>query len=135
MTDIKENILPEAPASATVKIKSKDGFEWLFTMRDEKASNLMFKMKAMEAKWLSEGFTPLAQGFKKDKPPVEYLEGAVCPLDAGKIVKATKKDGSKFLKCENNKFINGQQVGCKWLDWNNTPPKATQMEEYDSPDL
>lgn len=62
--------LPEAPASATVKIKSPNGFEYLFTMRDEKASTLMFKMKAMEDKWKGLGYEPLAQNtsFKRETP-------------------------------------------------------------------
>lgn len=131
----EKNQLPEAPASATVKIKSKDGFEWLFTIRDEKASQLMFKMKAMEKNWLEGGFTPLAQNSfgKKPATPVEYVEGRMCPNDNARLVKATKKDGTKFIRCENNKFINGQQTGCKFVEWNNQPRQEypeRQVEDY-----
>lgn len=117
----EQNQLPEAPASATVKIKSKDGFEWLFTIRDEKASVLSFKMKAMEKNWLEQGFTPLAQnargGFPKKEP--EYVPNRTCPNDGAKLVYANKRDGSKYIKCENNKWdkINNRATGCQFVEW------------------
>jgi len=120
MENEQKNVLPEAPASATVKIKSKDGFEWLFTMRDEKASTLMFKMKAMEKNWLESGFTPLAQNSfgKKPSAPVEYIEGRTCPTDGGRLIKPAV--GSKApIKCENNKynFQTKQSYGCQYKEW------------------
>jgi hypothetical protein len=118
------NQLPEAPASATVKIKSKDGFEWLFTIRDESAKTLMFKMKAMESNWTANGFTPLAQGFgKKAAAPKEYVEGRVCPVDGGKLIKPPT--GSKApIKCENNKWnpTTKQSFGCQYKYWPDQEP-------------
>jgi len=125
--------LPEAPASATVKIKSKDGFEWLFTMRDEKASTLMFKMKAMEKNWLESGFTPLAQGFgKKPAEPKEYVEGRVCPVDGGKLVKPPVNSKAP-IKCENNKynFQTKQSYGCQYIEWPNQPTIPSRQIDED----
>ena len=116
-----ESQLPEAPASATVKIKSKDGFEWLFTMRDEKASVLMFKMRAMEKNWTENGFTPLAQnnGFKRETNPKEYVEEIVCPICKNRLVRSQTKTGKKLIKCETNKWNTMLQKaeGCPFVEW------------------
>lgn len=53
--------LPEAPASASMKVKSPLGYEYIFTMRDESAKTLLFKMNAMEVHMNASGFTPVAQ--------------------------------------------------------------------------
>lgn len=121
----QQNILPEAPASATVKIKSPNGFEWLFTVRDEKASVLSFKMRAMEKNWMEQGFTPLAQNAfgKKPAAPVEYVQGRTCPQDGGRLVKPPV--GSKApIKCENNKynFQTKQSYGCPYKIWPDQQP-------------
>lgn len=125
-----EQQLPEAPASATVKIKSKNGFEWLFTIRDEKASVLSFKMEAMEKKWISQGFTPLAQNAQKGgKIEKEYVLGRVCPLDGGKLVKP--QPGSKApIKCENNRWNSAtkQSYGCQYIEWPQPTIPERQVE-------
>src|SRR5258708_1044145 len=78
---VEEVKFDEAPASVTVKIKSPAGFEYMFTMRSDKASTLMFRMKAMEENWTKSGFTPIAQNVysKKEAKPVEYVPNRVCP--------------------------------------------------------
>src|SRR5450631_1804472 len=100
----EENLdFQEAPASATVKIKSPNNFEYMFTIRSDKASTLMFKIHAMETKWMKEGFTPLAQnqGFsKREIKPIEYAEGT-CPVDGARLIKGM---GKIELKCENYKY-------------------------------
>lgn len=129
MEDKEKQQLPEAPTSATVKIKSAAGFEWLFTIRDESAKTLMFKMKAMETNWLDNGFTPLVQQTKGGFPPkqIDYVPNRTCPTDGARLVFATKKDGSKYVKCENNKWdkINNRATGCQFVEW----PKSV-AEEY-----
>lgn len=122
-TQSATNNLNEAPASATVKIRSKNGFEYLFTLRDEKASNLMFKIKSMEEKWLGLGWTPLAQNSFAKKPaaPIEYVQGQVCPVDGGRLVKPPT--GSKApIKCENSKWNSQtkQAYGCTYKIWPNS---------------
>ncbi len=126
------NSFDEAPASVTVKIKSPTGFEYMFTMRNDKASTLMFRMKAMEKIWTDTGFTPLAQNAfsKGQQKPVEYVADRVCPTDSGKLIKAKKKDGTPFIKCENNKYINGQQTGCKFVEWSQTRQPSNSDYDY-----
>lgn len=117
------SVLPEAPASASVKIKSANGFEYIFTIRDEKASVLMFKIAAMEKKWLSLGWQPLAQqqGFqRKEAKPVEYVQGKQCPQCGKRLIKGVSKDGTKhFEKCEDNRYNwqTKQQEGCSFINW------------------
>lgn len=91
----KKEALPEAPASSTVKIKSPNGFEYLFTIRDEKASTLMFKMEAMEKHWISKGFTPLAQNSFAKPPKIEKE----CPTHKGEMMtqKTSKKSGKTYF--------------------------------------
>ena len=113
--------LPEAPATATVKIKSTAGFEYLFTLRDEKASNLMFKIAAMEKKWLELGWTPLAQQTKGGFPQkqIDYVPNRTCPTCGSRLVRATTKDGKKMIKCETNKwnFTLKRSEGCPFIEW------------------
>lgn len=132
MTDTKlpvkekqpEKMLPESPTSATVKIKSTNGFEYMFTMRDEHASSLMYKIAAMEDKWLALGWTPVIQPVKAGFPPkqVDYVPNRTCPEDGAKLIYAVKKDGSKYIKCENNKWdkANNRSTGCPFVEWPKT---------------
>src|SRR5258708_37780753 len=127
----------DAPASATVKIKSKNGFEYLFTMRDEKASNLMFKIDAMEKKWLALEWTPLSQNTRGGfaPKPVDYVPNRTCPQDAARLVYATKKDGSKFIKCENNKWdkMQNRVIGCPFIEWPKPQVPVRQIDEESNP--
>lgn len=115
----EETSFDEAPASVTVKIKSPAGFEYMFTMRDAKASVLMFKMKAMEANWTKSGFTPIAQNAfgKKETKPVEYVPNRMCPKCENQLIYGTTKTGKKLIKCSTNKWINGAAVGCPFIEW------------------
>jgi hypothetical protein len=83
----KRTPLPEAPASATVKVMSGNGFSWLFTMRDEHASNLLFKIKAMEDHFLAAGWTPVVEsrnGVSKGAGgiPQPSVEPPICGIHA-----------------------------------------------------
>jgi len=128
--DEKKQSSTEALASSTVTIKSPSGFEILLTCRDFDDKELTRKQLAhllnLDKALIASGFSPVVRGFNKQQKPVEYVEGRTCPIDGGRVIKAKKKDGSDFLKCENNKFTNGVQSGCKWVDW-------LQKPKYDSP--
>jgi len=112
------NNLPEAPVVMFTNYKRADGFEVSLTLRGEDlrtvATNLDTAIKAISEK----GGTPVSRQ-RQGYPPkvVEYVENRVCPKDGAKLIYATKKDGSKFIKCENNKWINGKAVGCEYIDW------------------
>lgn len=136
MEEVKDqtNNLPESPASVNTRLKSPNGFVYQWTMRDEKNSNLIFKVQEMEKKWLSLGFTPVEQfsGFpKKQARPVEYVEGRMCPQCGSKLVYAVKKDGKKFIKCETNKYnpATRQAEGCSYIDWMDTPKAPVRVPE------
>lgn len=114
------NNLNEAPASASTKIKSPNGFEWIFTVRDEKASVLSFKMKAMEENWLKYGFSPVIQGFgKKVEKAKEFVEGEGCELCGARLVAGTTKTGKQYYKCEKQSynFQTRQAEGCSFIRW------------------
>lgn len=94
--------LPESPTSASVKIKSANGFEYIFTMRDEHASTLMFKINAMETKWLELGWTPVAQNAYKENKPASSAPAAItkpCPTHPEEMLKEkiSKKSGKKYF--------------------------------------
>ncbi len=70
-------------------------------------------------------FTPVVKGFpKKEAKPIEYVPDRKCPTCGAQLIYATKKDGSKFIKCSTNKYMNGQSTGCPFVDWMNDPRQA-----------
>ena len=50
--------LPEAPASASAKMISPNGIEWLLTTRDFTVNGLLKKIEVMESHLLKDGWTP-----------------------------------------------------------------------------
>ncbi len=130
----KPNNSTEAPASSTVTIKTPGGFEVLLTSRDFEDKDLTRKQLAhllnLDKALIASGFSPVVRGFGKQQKPVEYVEGRTCPIDGARLIKAKKKDGSDYIRCENNKFINGQQSGCKYVDWLQ-PKSGYSHEPYD----
>ncbi len=111
----------EAPASNTFKVRSVNGFEHMFTMRDESVKDLLVKIETVEKALLDKGWTPLEQNKSFGKfPPkqIDYAEGA-CPKCGEKLVNAQTKDGKKFVKCSTNKwdFATKQATGCSYVKW------------------
>lgn len=129
--------LPEAAASASTKIKSPNGFEYIFTMRDAKSSNLLFKMKKMEEHFMNSGFTAVAQNSKYPAKEKEYVQGRTCPQCGSRLVYTTKKDGTKYIRCETNKW-NAQlrrAEGCTFVEWPNkqysaSPYNSSSYDDY-----
>jgi hypothetical protein len=127
--------LPESPISANTRIKSPNGFEWQITLRDgateEAFSNLMSLISKKEAVLLAKKWTPVeprAFGAKQPKP-VDYVEGAVCPKDKGRVIKKKSKEGKDFYTCENAKYdyTTKQKSGCDFFSWEvPTQPKAEE---------
>lgn len=117
----KINNLNEAPTSATVKVRSKQGFEWLFTMRDDTVNDLVLKIEKMEVEFTKRGWTPLAQnsGFSRQPKQVDYVEGKACPTCEKRLVYGVTKTGKKFIKCETQKwnFATKQPEGCAYISW------------------
>jgi len=55
---------------------------------------------------------------KYTKPYVEYIEGALCPQDGGRVKAMKSRKGAKFFGCEN-------YPTCKWAAWK-LPAKSEQ---------
>lgn len=57
---------------------------------------------------------------KYTKPYVEYVAGAVCPQDGGRVKQMKSRKGAKFFGCEN-------YPTCKWAAWK-LPAKSENSE-------
>lgn len=117
------NELTEAPISASTKVKSTNGFEYILTMREglteELFSNLMKLITEKEKVLLAKGWTPLSQ--QQSKYPakvIDYVEGRVCPKDGGKLIKPPEGT-NRPIKCENSKYDwkTKTSSGCDFLEW------------------
>ncbi|HEX9504166.1 MAG TPA: hypothetical protein VF974_07695 [Patescibacteria group bacterium] len=115
--------LPEAPVTMFTNYKRTDGFEVSLTLRGDSLKEVATELDNAIKLIAEKGGTPVIRGFKKEVKPVEYVPNRLCGFDGGKLIYGIKKDGSRYIKCENNKFINGQQSGCKFVDWMNTPER------------
>lgn len=72
----------EAPASATVKVLTPEGFEWMFTMRDERPASLIDKIKRFEAAAQQAGWQPAAGSRQPQVQPQPKPQ----PKEGGKFV-------------------------------------------------
>jgi len=127
--------LPEAPASVTIKYKSARGFEHLFTLRAKTGRELIEKMELVEAELVEKGAAPVTYASGKFPPrQVEYVPGRICPNDGAKLIYAKKQDGTKFIKCENNKWdaIQKKTIGCAFVEWpkSNNDDSTASYSDY-----
>lgn len=81
--------LYEAPASATAKVKSPKGFEWLITTRDFTVRGVFDKVKELETMFENVGYTPQA-GYSSTNAPL--MPVPVCP-DHGPMKESKKGKG------------------------------------------
>ena len=89
--------LPEAPASATCKVESPNGFQYLFTLRASSGQDLLTKLGGFELKVLKLGWKPLDQWAKKENGG---LPSPKCPKCGSEMVRRTsKKTGYGFYGC------------------------------------
>lgn len=72
-------MLPEAPASATAKMTSPAGIEWMVTVRDLSASGLLNKINRLESELLGTGWTP-ANGANAGQRVGDASGAPVCPV-------------------------------------------------------
>src|SRR3990167_4762430 len=100
--EIKESLkLPEAPASVTYSITSKDGYNALFTIRAMSGKELLETMKEIEEVLIKKEYKPQVRQVFGQKKEVEYVQGKVCPKDGGKLIKKISKFGKEYHACEN----------------------------------
>lgn len=108
---------PEAGAVINVDYKRTDGFVVKLTLRDETGAKVLERLEGAIMEITKKGGTPYEKSFGKPSKPVDYVEGKMCPTCGKRLVWAQKRDGSKFVKCETNKYINGVSTGCPFVDW------------------
>lgn len=122
--------LPEAPASATVKIKSKNGFEYLFTIRDVQASKLLDKLALFEDLILDREYTPLAQGNGFSKAPVATKTCTVHSVEMKE--KTSKRTGKTYFSHWEGTYPNlGEQCfGDGFKGQKEIPTRQVSEEDY-----
>lgn len=133
MTDQKvPNTGTESPASVTYSITSRDGFNALFTLREETGEKLLSKMAVVESKLLALLYKPQIKQTFGAKKEVEYVEGKKCPKCGGRLIKKVSSIGKPFHKCENGKwdFTTKQATGCDFVDWLNPTINYNKQEPY-----
>lgn len=111
--------IPEAVASVTYSITSKDGFPALFTVRAISGNDLLIKMSAIEPELIKRGYKPQEKGYKPYKKDVLYVDGQFCPDCGGRLVEGQAKNGKKFWKCEHQKYdyTTKSVQGCQYINW------------------
>lgn len=128
--------LPEAPASVTLSVITPKGYNALFTLRESTGTALLEKIGALEGVLEAKGYKPQVKQVFGAKKEQEFVEGKVCPLDGGRLVKKLTKAGKPYHKCENGKWNaqTNQAYGCKFVDWlepkvsDNNHPYANKSE-------
>jgi hypothetical protein len=83
----------ESPTSVTYSLTTPNGFNILFTIRDEKVSELILKMEMLEPSLVQKGYKPQVRGYSK--PYTTYtaststntgeFKDSKCPLCGGPI--------------------------------------------------
>ena len=116
-----DKTLPEAHAVAFTNFKRTDGFEVSITLRGDTGTEVLERLGKAIDKIKEDGGTPVSRsyGVKQGyvKKELEYVEGRLCPTCQEKLIYALKKDGTRFIKCSTNKYINGQATGCPFVEW------------------
>lgn len=114
----------EAAAVAFTNFKRTDGFEISLTLRGDTGTQVLERLSLAIEQLKQDGCEPLPfhKGFapKPAQKPIEYVPDRLCPTCGSRLIYGTKKDGSRFIKCETNKYVNGQATGCPYVDWGNT---------------
>lgn len=100
------NELPEAPASATTKVKTSEGYEWLITTRATTMSELLKRVDLLNSTFKEKKYDPVIQAKypgKNDKP---------------KHPNAGKETGERCSNCGGVMVYSNQgKAYCKNLCW------------------
>jgi len=102
------NPLPEAPASATVKVVDESGFEFLLTTRAHTMKEVLGNIKVLREYLLETGWAP-ANGYRQQSAPsqaqpAQIADGQpVMSFPAEKMVKSTHK-GKTYWKVQGGRF-------------------------------
>lgn len=92
----------EAPRSATVKVKSANGFNWLFTMRETTGQELITDIESFEKVVLAKGWMPVEErsfggsNASFNKPP-KVTKPCLIPGHPELVEKLSKKTGKPYF--------------------------------------
>lgn len=130
-----ENIIGEAPASATLSVVTPKGYNTLFTLREMSGTTLLTKITSLENKLEKLGYKPQVKQTFGQKKEIEYVEGKACPKCKGRMVKkVSSKTNKEFHQCENKKWDGARNINtgtCDYTDWlNPVVPAYDKKEPY-----
>lgn len=118
--------LPEARASVTYNLTSKDGYGLLLTIRSGNEAEIFEIMVDTEEYIKKQGYTPeVRRSFGGgNAKPKDYVEGEKCPKCGSPLVKVTYKDkktgeDKTLIKCSTQKydFMTKTSSGCDYTDF------------------
>jgi hypothetical protein len=110
---------PEAGAVVNVDYKRTDGFVVKLTLRDATGAEVLKRLEGAIAVIKKDGGVPYERSYGKQPVAKEYIEGRVCPVDGGKLVKPSKPN--QPIKCDNGRydFPTKTTIGCQYIEWSN----------------
>lgn len=116
ITTDKSN-LPEAPASVTYSITSRDGYNALFTVRDTDGIHLLQTMSIIEDKLKALLYIPQVKPVFGQKKEIEYVPDKKCLKCGGRLKIIHAKNGGTYWSCENGKYdyLTKQKTGCDFF--------------------
>lgn len=116
---VKQTSYTDAPASVTFSIKTKGGFNALFSIREESGIALLDKMALIEERFAEDGITPQPDRTFGAKKPLNIVPGRKCPLCGNDLVETITSTGKKMIKCSTQKydFATKTVSGCKFVEF------------------
>jgi len=119
--DEKQQTMPEAVASITLHVIAPNDFPALLTYRAPTFDQLLKDMDTGIPSIIKRGYKPdlrkSGNGYARKEP--EYVEGRECPKCKAKLVRATRQNGDKFIRCSTNKwdFKTKTASGCDFVEF------------------
>ena len=140
-----ENLIGEAPASATLSVITPLGFNTLFTIRDMSVNELLKKIDVVERNMMAKGYKPQVKMAFGQKKEIEYVKlngvDMVCPTcKVGKVKIIHAKDGKTYYGCDQSKYNPTTRTsdGCKYFtsqDPSKVPPMpSTELTGHEMDD-
>lgn len=120
--------LPEARASVTYNIVSKDGFSALFTLRSTNEAELLELMEDAEAGLLKRGYTPKGGGKTvESSPEASGYSIKECPK-CGAPLEEIEASGKPALRCSTNEWdpVSKTATGCDFFTYIEPPTSGQE---------
>lgn len=113
--------LPEAPASATVKVRSPLGFDWLVTTRSLSMSDVMGRMEFIEDWLLNHNWQPATNAYKPgaaSPAPTANGSGGVagqtCPHHGNQLKQSKHNDNQWYCPKMVAEQASGKKIYCDY---------------------